>query len=355
MQYLFVLLVTFIGMLFLMQVVFFELTRNKMKKAENVNWFLSLNKPFSYNRVGYMGFICFVCYLISSPEDMFTVSWFVYFVLFLAMGIVADAIVQYLIVQYSKKRCKREIEDANLLQNELLSIAQTMGEDLSYDESPRQYEEKEILERYVTPTDHIAFISVDGGDFAKEFTLLPEATFIVEPYGDIQNVQTKFENMLVKVLRLTESGQMPFKDEKLDVVMCQYSNYDKLEIERVLKKDGYFVVNQNGTANLKEFLQMYMPFGMKGSWDAYSCAGTLESIGMRIVDKLDDYGTIRFHSVQALHSYFLKHSPDLADIKKYQIFYLKALKEIKEHRFFEMTTHRFLVVAQKIQGSIENI
>ena len=93
---------------------------------------------------------------------------------------------------------------------------------------------------------------------------------------------------------------------------------------------------------------MYVPFKMKGSWDAYSCAQTLEEIGMRIVEKMEDYGTIRFRSIHALHSYFMKHSPDLANINKYQMFYMNALKEIKENSFYEMTTHHFIVVAQKV-------
>ena len=60
MEYLIVLLLIFIGVLFLMQLVFFELTRSKMEKANNINWFLSLDKPFSYNRVGYMVFLCLI-------------------------------------------------------------------------------------------------------------------------------------------------------------------------------------------------------------------------------------------------------------------------------------------------------
>lgn len=348
MEYLLLLLITFIGLLLLMQLVFFEITRSKMLKAQNVNWFLSLKKPFSYHRVGYMFFICLLCYFVSSPEDLFSLNWFIYFILFLAMGIVADAIVQYLVLVYSKKRCRKEIEEATLLQNELVELSQTMSEDDSYVETARQYDESEILKKYVEPQDHIAFLTIDEGEFVLEYTPRPAATFVIEPYSDINKVRTKFDDESIKVTQMTPSGQMPFKDEKLDVVMCEYSNYDKSEVQRILKHGGYFIVNQNGTANLKEFLQIYMPFGMKGSWDAYSCAGTLESIGLRIVEKLEDYGTIRFHSIQSIHSYFQKHSPDVADINKYQIFYLKALKAIKDHSFYEMTTHRFLVVAQKV-------
>ena len=93
-----------------------------------------------------MLFICFICYLISSPEDMFTASWFIYFILFLAMGVVADAIVQYLILVYSKKRCRKEIEDAKLLKNELLQIAQTIsGEAEEPEQSTPQYDDEAIL------------------------------------------------------------------------------------------------------------------------------------------------------------------------------------------------------------------
>lgn len=348
MQYLFLILATFVGMLLLMQMILFEITRSKMAKSDNVNWFLSLNKQFSYNRVGYMVFVCLVCYFISSPEAMFSTAWFVYLILFVAMGIVSDAIVQYLILIYGKKRCKNEIEEVTLLQNELEQLSQNLMTDESFDKTPEQYDEQAILKKYVKPTDHLAVLSVDAGYFAKKFTPIPEAAFVVEPYIEIEAVKSNLIDTPYKVTKLTPSGQMPFKDEKIDVAMCQYSNYDKFEIQRVLKKDGYFVVNQNGTANLKEFLKIYMPFGMKGSWDAFSCAQTLEDIEMKVIEKFEDYGTIRFHNLNALHTYFKNNSPDLGDINKYKVFYLKALKEIKERSFCEITTHRFLIVAQKL-------
>lgn len=355
MGYLVILLGSFIAIMLFTQILFFELSRNKMKNENNLNWFLSLDKPFHYNRVGYMIFICFICYLISSPEEMFTISWFVYFALFVAMGVIADAVVQYLTLLYGKKRCHHEIEEATLLKNELINITETMVEDFSYEESNPQYDEKSILDQYVYPESHLAYLTIDQGKFVRECQHFTEATFVVEPYGDIEVTKSYLSDLPVQVTKLTPAGQMPFKDQKIDVVMCENSNYDKYEIQRVLKNNGYFIVNQNGTANFKEFLKMYVPFGMKGSWDAYSCAQTLEEIGMRIIDKIEDYGIIRFRSIQAMHTYFQKVSPDLADIKKYQIFYLNALKSIKENHFYELTTHRFLVVAQKMNNVNENI
>ena len=325
MEYLIVLLLIFIGVLFLMQLVFFELTRSKMEKANNINWFLSLDKPFSYNRVGYMVFLCLICYFISSP------------------------VVQYAIMVYSKKRCRRQIEDAHLLQNELQHFSPSTQLENDYTLSSPSYHEEDVLRRYIQSQDHLAVMSVDAGKFASQLKGETEAMFVIEPYTDTQRVQNEFiDDPSVKVTTLTPTGKMPFKDEKIDIVMCQKCNYDKSEIFRVLKKGGYFIVNQHGTENLKEFVRLYMPFQMKGSWDAQNCAQTLESIGMRIVDKFEDYGTIRFHSIQAIYQYFTKVSPDFANVNRYQVFYLQALKEIKEHSYFEMTTHQFLVVAQKM-------
>ena len=348
MGYLVMIILTFVVLLLIMQIIFFEVARNREKKADNIDWFSAIDRPFQYNRVGYMIFICLICYVISSPEDMFTLNWFIYFVLFVAMGIVADAIVQYLVLVYSKIRCRKEIQEAKLLENELLEISQTMHEDYSWKESEKQYEPYDILHRYIQPTDHIAFMSVDEGEFAKNYTPLPEATFILEPYGDSRKVEEKFaDNESVKVTQLTEVGQLPFKDDRLDALVCEKSNYDKVDVKRILKDGGYFIVHQNGTANLKEFLKIYMPFAMRGSWDAYQCAQTLEEVGFKIREKFEDYGSIRFYNLQSLHQYFMKVSPDLADMNRYKSFYLKALRDMKKYSFFEMTTHTFMVVAQK--------
>lgn len=348
MQYMLILLISFIAVLFIMQLILFEITRNKMKKMNNTKWFLSLDKPFHYNRVRYMFILCFICYLISSTDSLFSVEWFIYFFLFTAMGIVSDAVVQYLILAYSKKRCRKDIEQATFLQKELTDLIQVNTEDDRYEIPEPEYNEKTILKEYLQPTDHLAIISVDGGAFAQSLDFSPEAMFVIEPYGDIEDIKAKFDDESVKVMGLTPSGQMPFKDDKMDVVMCNECNYKKEEVQRVLKNKGYFIVNQRGTANYKEFLQLYMPFGMKGSWDAYSCSQTLESIGMKIVNKFEEYATIRFHSIQSLRTYFQRTSPDIANVEKYQMFYLKALQDIQKQNFFEITTHKFLIIAQKV-------
>lgn len=345
--YILMLILTFVILMFLSQIIFFEISRNKMKKANNMSWYLSLNKPYSYNRFGYMIFICSVCYLISGPENLFSLDGLVYFVIFLAVGIIADAVVQYLIIVYGKLRCRYEISEATFLQKQLIEISEKMVESHDYEESFPQYDEKEIFNEYFTPESHIAHMAIDEGEFVRKLDKYSEATFVVATYGNVDRTKAVLADKPVQVTKLTPSGQLPFKDEKMDIVMCMNSTYDKDEVKRVLKQNGIYIVSQNGTGNFKEVLQMYVPFGIKGTWDAYACGQTLENIGMRVLKKFEDYGTVRFRSIQAIHTYFKNVSPDLANINKYQMFYMNALKSIMDKSYYEVTTHRFLVIAQK--------
>lgn len=337
----------FVVVMLATQIILFEITRNKAKKQNNAVWYLSLDKSFHYNRVGTMLFICAICYTITGNQSIFTLTGILHFLLLLAMTVVADMIVHYLTIRYGKVRCKKEIAFAKELKAEVIEFQQNPYEEAIYETSAKQYDEKEILKKYVEPSSHLAYLSIDGGKFVRECNLFPEATFDVEPFGDIEAIKSSLEDLPVQVTKLTPSRQMPFKDERMDVVMCQYSNYEKHEIKRVLKNGGYFIVNQNGTTNLKELFTMYMPFKMKGVWDAFSCVGTLEEAEMKVVEKYEEYGTLRFPTLASLYTYFKNNAGDFADMTKYQMFYIQALKSIKEKGYFELSTHRFLVVAQR--------
>ena len=348
MEYIVSTVVMFLFAMLITQIILFEVTRNKAKKQNNVLWYLSLDKPFRYNRLKMMTYVvAFVYIFIGDNQSIFTLQGLLYFLLLLAMVIVADMTCHYLMTIYGKVVCKKEIALAKELKSEVETFEQNVYEDENYEVSDRQYDEKDILKKYVEPTSHLAYLSIDGGKFVRECNLFTEATFDVEPFGDIEAIKTSLEDLPVQVTKLTPSKQMPFKDERMDVVMCQYSNYEKHEIKRVLKKDGYFVVNQNGTSNYKELFSMYMPFKVKGVWDAFSCVGTLEEAEMKVVEKYEEYGTLKFNTLASLYTYLKYNAADFSDVRKYQMFYIQALKNIKETGWFELSTHRFLVVAQK--------
>jgi len=346
MQELLILLANFIILLLVLQIIFFEINFNKVKKSDNMVWYLSLDKSFNYNRTGYMAFVCFICYLISSEDPIFSVNWFVYFIIFLALGIIADAIVQFLTLKYGQMRCKNQIKEAKELLSEVLKLKETPTISDDYYVSEKVFDEEMVLRNYIKPEDHLSFLTIDQGKFASSFQPLPAVTYDVEPYGDIEAVKDYLSETSIKPTTLTQAQQMPFKDDKIDVVMNQLCNYEKSEIKRVLKPGGYFVLHQNGTGNYKELVDMYFPFRMKGEWTIQTCCSTLESIGFKIIEKFENHGFIQFRSIEALHSYFKRISPDLSDVERYKSFYMSALKQIREKDVFRLSTYDFLVVAQ---------
>ncbi|WP_314793115.1 hypothetical protein [Eggerthia catenaformis] len=340
-------LLSLVMILFLMQVFFFELSRNRAKQTNNSAFFMQLDKPYSYTRTGMIAFLCGLVYLFNGKNEVSGLTWFAYLFAFIALGVISDAIVQFLILRYGKIRCKKEIENTREILSELDALSVSREDDDRFELSFPSYDEISITKKYLKPTDHMAFLSIDKGEFVKKFKDYPALTYDVEPYAEISEVQGNLGDLPVRVTTLTPSNQMPFKDDRIDLVMNQYSNYDKNEVARVLRPGGYFIVNQNGTENLKEFLSLYMPLSLTGIWDVTSCQNTLSDAGFKIEESHEDFGFIRFRNLNQIRTYFKTAAPEVAgDVKKFVNFYTKAFNEIKENGFFKMTTYRFIVVAR---------
>lgn len=345
MEGLFALIFEFVCILLIFQIGFFEVNLKNVKKTNNIMWYLSLDKHFHYNRTKYMAFICFVSYMMFGNQPLFSMDWFLYFVLFLGIGIIADAVVQYLTLEYGKIRCKQNILKAKELESEVLKLTD-IEDVVDYYRPERKIDEVETLRRYVQPEHHLAILSVDHGEFACQFNPLPAVTYDVEPYSDIEKIKERIGDLPIKPTTLTQAQQMPFKDDRMDIVMNQLCNYDKTEIKRVLKPGGYFILHQNGTGNYKEIIDMYVPFRMKGEWVLDSCVPTLESVGFKIIEEIEDHNYIQFSTLEGMYSYFKKYAPDFCNVVKYKAFYMAVLNSIKEEGSYRLSTYDFLVVAQ---------
>ena len=331
-------------LLLVSQIASFEFTRKKM--ITNPTWLLSLDKPYKYNRYVYMIFISFIWYMLISDQTLFTMYWLIYYIVFMISAIIADMLAQFLTLIYAKKRCAKQIEQAHKLDEELKNI-DINQEAYNYEEPKLVFNEEEVISYYTNPTTHTAFMGSDHGLWLKDHNYQSEAVFYVEPYGDNQDATLNLEGKDITVSKLTSDNKLPFKDEKIDVLVNRYANYNKEEISRVLKQNATAIIIQHGTQNLVELMRMYIPFGIKGTWESKSCASTLEAIGFKIIDAVDSNGKIQFTDLQSLITYVKKLSPDLANKEKYKSFYLKAMSDIQQIGYFEVTTQSFLVVTTK--------
>lgn len=344
-----ILLILFIFVLILLavQIFVFEMSKKRMDKVYSISWYENLNKPFQYTRAKRMIVLGAMAYVISSFGEPMDVTWFMYMALFVAMAVVSDAIVLYFTHMYAKKRSVKELDAFNRIKVQLEDENLFLNRDENYIVSEQEFDEKAIYSRYIPNDSHIAFLSVDNGEFVKEFENCASIVYDVEPFGSSLAIEEDIANDKVKVLSLASENRLPFKEDKIDTLICRNVQFDKKEVIRVLKNEGYFIILQNGAFHLKEFLSLYAPIGMKIIWDAHTCANHLRDVNMNIVSEHDYFGTIRFNTVQSLYTYFQDTAPEFCDVEKYKQLYMSAMYEIEKNGCYVLSTHQFMIIARK--------
>ena len=97
----------------------------------------------------------------------------------------------------------------------------------------------------------------------------------------------------------------------------------------------------------KELINIFLPFKLHGRWDREASCQTLSDIGLEIIDSVEEHGYVRFDTLASFIQ-FMKGITK-ADITqdRFMNFYSHVLKQIKDKKYFELTTHRFMVVARK--------
>ncbi len=341
----FYMLASFFIILVMLRVVFGEVEGRQSRKRVNIRYFLLFDKKFEYRQQISMLILGMFCYLMTSDEKMFSTLWLFELVGFGAVAMIGDAIGQVLYFYYVKLRFKKDIQEAKELKDGIEEALKHQDNQLMQQTMPN-YNPHQVIASYFKEENHVAFVSVDGGEFVNQFDYLPPITYVVE--GNVNKANETLANKGVKVTTVTQNGKMPFKDEKIDVIVNELANYDKFEMYRVLKPGGYFIVDQMGSDNYKEIINMFIPFKMKGQWNKEACQDTLKEIGFDIVDGFEDMGHLRFDSLSALLAFIKTISPERVDrYEQFINFYAAALKQLKKNHYYDLTTHRFLVVARK--------
>lgn len=345
MNYYFYILSTWVLMLFFLKIGFTEVEGRMARKNYNMRWMLVFKKTFAYRRSNNIIIMSVLSYMVSSNIAIFSMGWLIELVGFIAAGIVTDSFAQLLSYYYGKFRFRNQIRHAEIMNTEIESALTKEDTDLMYQDEPTFTVEDQI-HQYAKEDDHLAIISMDGGEFVENVQDLPTITYVVDALVD--KAKERLDEKAVKVTSYTKQNKLPFKDEKIDVLVNELTNYDKFEAYRVLKPGGYFIIDQMGSDNYKEIANMFIPFRIKGRWDKENCSRTLRDIGMDIVGGFEENGYIRFKSLAAVFTFMRTFSPERVDnYEKYLNFYAYILEEIKKKEFFDLTTHRFIVIAQK--------
>ena len=187
-------------------------------------------------------------------------------------------------------------------------IAHVQGWDFSHvdgrvveDALPWDYREQ-IL-HYLKPEMQILDIDTGGGEFLLSLHHPYRNTSATENYPpNIELCQNTLLPLGIDFRSADGKGNLPFEDERFDLVLNRHGDLNPEEIYRVLKPGGIFITQQVGAENDRELVELLcghtdLPFPdqyLKIISDQFS------QTGFEILDGRECFRPIRFYDVGAL-------------------------------------------------------
>ena len=336
----------FVLLMIVVKCIFAEFDGRRAIKYTNIRWFLKLQEPFKYIRGTMMVVFFVMLFVFQYPGLLSSMEGLLQLAVYVTIGMVADVISQYMYQLYCRYRFKKVIKDAEMIKVEIEAAKQKEDHEL-IEESPLPYDFSTLAQEHVQYEDHVAFSTVDGGRFVQNFNPIPRISYVIDAFKE--KAEALFQETTTKVTTLTKDGRLPFKEEKIDDYVCVDTNFLTSEVRRILKPQGYFIVCQKGSRHLEEYKPLFAPVIMTNMvWNLQACIQRLENGGFQVLDYAENFGKIRYISLSAILTHLKELDPEKvihSDLYLNQYAYM--LQQIKQHDVFEVTTHRFYVVARK--------
>lgn len=349
-----------IGTILLMlaiRLVFCEIDARMALKRFNLAYFLSFDHKFKYRRLGSTMIILVICYTFFSFETLFTKAGWVLLGIFLVVAVIADFLSSFFSHYYCKRRFKnRIVEVKEHLEKLKRKVMEPVGEDDIY--VPEEgYNFSEVVNRYVYDDDHTVCFSHDGGMWFASLPHYSQVAFLVDQ--NMMVAKELFNETPIRVTTLTKDKKYPFKDHKIDKLICYYEDYQPNEALRVLKDEGTVMINQFGSENLQELRVFRQPslslkrlsieVNTNVPWNLEVMTVGLQNQGFVMLDGQEERNEIRFRSLASFFAYIKPYTMiKLEEVEKYinQFFFIDQV--IQKNGYFAMKTHRFYAVARKL-------
>ncbi len=205
---------------------------------------------------------------------------------------------------------------------------------------------------YLRDASSLLDMGTGGGEFLSLLAPLPAHTCATEGHPpNFPLAQQRLEPLGVRVFKITDETNLPFKDAEFDLIINRHESYDPIEVYRILQHDGYFITQQVGDQNDIEINTLFGTTPDIGAqpWTAKSAAEELQGVGFDIIKVDEAFPKSRFYDVGAI-IYFLKAIPWVIpgfSVAQYQDLLYQLHERIQSEGYLEIQEHRFLIVSQK--------
>ncbi len=182
---------------------------------------------------------------------------------------------------------------------------------------------------------------------------MPKDTNASEGYEpNVKVAKTKLEPLGIKVSQVYNDEDLPYSNNRFDLIMNRHESFSAKELGRVLKPNGIFITQQVGGENDKELNEMLgCPIEMEyKDWNLNYALDELKNNGFKTMISKEEKVNSRFYDVGAV-VYYLKAIP--RQIPDFTIDkYYDALRDVHNYilnkGYLDTICHRFLIKASKL-------
>jgi SAM-dependent methyltransferase len=209
---------------------------------------------------------------------------------------------------------------------------------------------KTIL-KYLTPDMKILDIDTGGGEFVLSLGHPCENISVTEGYEPNFKLCKKTLSPLGITVEKSSDTMLSFPNESFDLVLNRHGDLNPKEIFRVLKKGGFFITQQVGAYNDREFVKLLLPTATIPfpEQQLETQIKEFEKAGFEILEENEAFHTIAFYDTGAL-VWFAKiiewEFPNFS-VSKHLKNIIKAQEILNENESIEGKAHRFYFVAKK--------
>ena len=211
---------------------------------------------------------------------------------------------------------------------------------------------REQILHYLKPEMQILDIDTGGGEFLLSLHHPYRNTSATENYPpNIELCQNTLLPLGIDFRSADGKGNLPFEDERFDLVLNRHGDLNPEEIYRVLKPGGLFITQQVGAENDRELVELLcghtdLPFPdqyLKIISDQFS------QTGFEILDGRECFRPIRFYDVGALvwFARIIEWEFPGFSVERCQDQLLHAQAILDEEGCIEGRIHRILMIARK--------
>jgi len=217
--------------------------------------------------------------------------------------------------------------------------------------SPTWDYRQSVLERLPAVTG-LLDMGTGGGEFLSTLAPLPEDTWATESYPpNFPLARARLEPLRVRVVQTRSDNDLPFEDNRFELVINRHSSYSPQEVHRILKPNGTFITQQVGGRNnirLNELLQDRVEFEF-AYWNLRYAIPQLEDAGHQVVVQQEEFPEAIFYDIGAV-VYYLRAIPwQIANftVEKYCERLMAIHNMIQEVGGLVVHSHRFYIQATK--------